>query len=152
AVRRVQRAEARKRRRDAVGARRLELLDPDDQRVTGLGALDVEGPRLRVVVAGQLHLRRELPRLRHGAVVAVLRPGHDPGARLDAMGRRHAAEGVFQLLVLRHVAQNRLLAGESRRKEPQRQSTWPETEAHGATPPVAGFYKLAGQPADTEGS
>ena len=87
-------------------ARGLELLNADRERVSGLRPVHVERAGLRVVVARQLDFRRQLIRLRHRAVVAVLRPRHDPRAGRDVLHGRDAAEGVLELLVLRHVAQD----------------------------------------------
>src|SRR6266498_1919361 len=47
-------------RRDPVGARRLQLLDVNRQRVARLGPFDEEGSGLRIVVARQLDLGRQL--------------------------------------------------------------------------------------------
>ena len=105
----VQRAEAGEERRDPVVARGLELLDVDRERVAGDGALDVEGAGLGILVSRGLDLGRELPGLRHGAVVAVLGPRDDARSRRDAAHRRMTAEGVLELLVRRHVAEHRAL-------------------------------------------
>src|ERR1700730_4378218 len=107
AIAAVQRAEPREERRDSVGARGLELLDVDRERVARLGSLDEEGPRLRVVMTRQLDLGRQLAGRRDGAVVAVLAPADDPRAGRDVVRRCDPAEGVLELLVLGNVPQRR---------------------------------------------
>ena len=75
-------------------AGRLELVDVNDDRVARLGAIDVERTGLRIVVSGRHELGRKLIGLRDRAVVAVFRPRHDAGARLDVHPCRRAAKCI----------------------------------------------------------
>ena len=104
-------AEARTERRHRVVARRLELQKVHGDRVAGLGALDVERTRLRIVVPRRHHLRRQIARRLHGAVEAVFGPRHDARAGRDAMLRRGAAERVDEIVVLGRPAQRRRRGG-----------------------------------------
>ena len=83
-----ERAEVGDRSAPAPVAVEVDLVEVDDQRVAGLGALDVERPGLRVHL-GEIELRQQgLVVDREHVVGCVPRAGHHRVARLDAQHRR----------------------------------------------------------------
>src|SRR5262249_25890073 len=123
---------------DRVVARRLELLDVHDERVARFRTFHVERPRLGVVAPRSQHRARLLAGLVQGAVETILGPRDDPRAGLDPMRGQDTTERVLQLLVLRDVAQDRLLRGVGWR-DCEKEGRDPEDMAHGR-PPGALFH------------
>src|SRR5262249_51496980 len=92
-------------RRHRVVARGLELQEMNGDGVAGLGALDVEGTGLWIVVSGGHHLRRQIAGGLHEAVEAVLGPRHDARAGHHPRLRRRAAERVHEIAMTGDPAQ-----------------------------------------------